>query len=237
MRRSWLLLSLEGMTSVPIRRSTEYARYLLTCQTCRWSVPVLGFGSMTEVEERPAPDRLELIRAFVNTRDIELQTEALTSPRRCRAGSRSTTCSAAGERVTAADWRRRSRCARRSAPCSSRTPRTSRLPPTRSACSTRRAPSMGLPRASMTAARSAIVTPAARCPALARHAARGHARGDRPRPLDPPEGLPRGVVSLGVLRHEPEPLVALVPHGRVRQPQQEPRVLRAAARAGRAAPR
>jgi predicted RNA-binding Zn ribbon-like protein len=40
---------------------------------------------MTEPEDRPAPDRLELIRAFVNTRDIDLQTDTLTTPDALRA--------------------------------------------------------------------------------------------------------------------------------------------------------
>jgi predicted RNA-binding Zn ribbon-like protein len=40
---------------------------------------------MTEFDERPAPDRLEPIRAFVNTRDIEEQTDALTTPEELRA--------------------------------------------------------------------------------------------------------------------------------------------------------
>ncbi len=38
---------------------------------------------MTEIE-RPAPDRLELIRAFVNTRDVEQQTDSLTTPEALR---------------------------------------------------------------------------------------------------------------------------------------------------------
>jgi predicted RNA-binding Zn ribbon-like protein len=60
---------------------------------------------MTEVEERPAPDRLELIRAFVNTRDIDLQTEALTSPEELRRWLAEHDLLAAGERVTAGDLR------------------------------------------------------------------------------------------------------------------------------------
>ncbi len=60
-------------------------------------------AAMTEVEERPAPDRLELIRAFVNTRDIDLQTEALTSPEQLRRWLADHDLLAAGERVTAGD--------------------------------------------------------------------------------------------------------------------------------------
>ena len=60
---------------------------------------------MTEVEERPAPDRLELIRAFVNTRDIDLQTEALTSPEELRRWLAEHDLLAAGERVSAGDLR------------------------------------------------------------------------------------------------------------------------------------
>ena len=59
--------------------------------------------AMTEVEERPAPDRLELIRAFVNTRDIDLQTEALTSARGAARWLAEHDLLAAGERVTAGD--------------------------------------------------------------------------------------------------------------------------------------
>jgi predicted RNA-binding Zn ribbon-like protein len=58
---------------------------------------------MTEVEERPAPDRLELIRAFVNTRDIDLQTEALGSPEELHRWLAERDLLAAGERVTAGD--------------------------------------------------------------------------------------------------------------------------------------
>jgi len=39
----------------------------------------------TTFEERPAPGRLELVRAFVNTRDIDEQTDALTTRDELRA--------------------------------------------------------------------------------------------------------------------------------------------------------
>jgi predicted RNA-binding Zn ribbon-like protein len=39
---------------------------------------------MTTFEDRPAPGRLELVRAFVNTRDIDEGTDALTSAQQLR---------------------------------------------------------------------------------------------------------------------------------------------------------
>jgi predicted RNA-binding Zn ribbon-like protein len=58
---------------------------------------------MTEFEERSAPDRLELVRAFVNTRDIEQQTDALTTPGALRAWLVEHDLIGSGERVDAGD--------------------------------------------------------------------------------------------------------------------------------------
>ena len=192
---------------------------------------------MTEVEERPAPDRLELIRAFVNTRDIDLQTEALTSPEELRRWLAEHDLLAAGERVTAGDLR--SALAVREAFRALLVANAADEPPPADAIGVLNAASTeyGLAPRLDGGGRSAIVTPARGAQrALATLLAVMHEE-IAARPLDPPEGVRRGVVPLGVLRHEPQPLVALVPHGRVRQPQQEPRVLRAPARAGRAAAR
>jgi predicted RNA-binding Zn ribbon-like protein len=59
--------------------------------------------SMTELEDRPAPDRLELVRAFVNTRDIEEQTDALTSPDELRTWLAAHDLLGPAERVDARD--------------------------------------------------------------------------------------------------------------------------------------
>jgi predicted RNA-binding Zn ribbon-like protein len=58
---------------------------------------------MSSNEERPAPDGLELIRGFVNTRDIEQGTDELATPADLRAWARRNGLAGAGAPVGASE--------------------------------------------------------------------------------------------------------------------------------------